>query len=173
MIEKLVQRRYTEISQIDARTISEFSGGNARVALALAETVKKDKSISGLSDADLFKRLFQQRHEHDPDLLLIAQACSLVYSFEGTRMNGEGAELPIVASLIGKSGQEVYAAVAELKRRDLLQERAEWRAVLPHAIANRLATLALQNIPPDIIKDTLITTAPARLKRSFRAPRVS
>jgi hypothetical protein len=167
LIGKLVQRRYPEISQVDAQTIAEFSGGNARVAFALAATVGKYESISGFSDADLFKRLFQQRHEHDPDLLLIAQACSLVYSFEGVKTKGEGAELPIFAGIVSKSAQEVYAAVAELKRRDLLQERAEWRAVLPHAIANRLATLALQNIPPDTINDALITTAPARLRRSF------
>jgi hypothetical protein len=167
LIEKLVQRRYPEISQIDAGTIAKFSGGNARVALALAATIGKDESISGLSDADLFKRLFQQRHEHDPDLLLIAQAYSLVYSFEGVKTKGEGAELPILSGLIGKFAQEVYASVAELKRRDLLQERAEWRAVLPHAIANRLATLALQNIPADTIKEALVTNAPARLRRSF------
>jgi hypothetical protein len=167
LIEKLVARRYPEISQINARTIAEFSGGNARVALALAATVGKNESIAGLSDADLFKRLFQQRHEHDPDLLVIAQACSLVYSFEGVKTHGEGAELPILAGLVGKPVSEVYAAVAELKRRDLLQERAEWRAVLPHAIANRLAALALQNIPPATIMDALVTNAPARLRRSF------
>jgi hypothetical protein len=167
LIELLVQRRYPEISQIDARTIAEFSGGNARVALALAATVGKNEFIAGLSDADLFKRLFQQRQEHDPDLLLIAQACSLVYSFEGVKTKGESAELPVLAGLGGKSVQEVYAAVAELKRRDLLQERAEWRAVLPHAIANRLALLALQNIPADAIRDSLVTNAPARLRRSF------
>jgi hypothetical protein len=167
LIEKLVALRYPEISQIDARTIAEFSGGNARVALALAATVGKNESITGLSDADLFKRLFQQRHEHDANLLLIAQACSLVYSFEGVKTEGEGAELPILAGLIGKPVSEVYAAVAELKRRDLLQERADWRAVLPHAIANRLAALALQNTPTATIMDALVTNAPARLRRSF------
>ena len=117
--------------------------------------------ISKLSDADLFKRLFQQRHEHDPDLLLIAQACSLVYSFEGLKTQGEGAELPVLAGLIGKPLPKVYAAVAELKRRDLLQERTEWRAVLPHAIANRLAALALQNILAATIMDAGDACAPA------------
>jgi hypothetical protein len=167
LVEKLVQRRYPEISQVDARTIAEFSGGNARVALALSATVGTNESISGLDDAELFKRLFQQRHEHDPNLFLIAQACSLVYSFEGVKTEGEEAELPILADLAGRSARELYAAVAELKRRDLLQERAEWRAVLPHAIANRLAILALENIPPDTIREALVTNAPARLLRSF------
>lgn len=167
LIEKLVARRYPQVSQIDAGTIAQFSGGNARVALALAATVGKNDSVSKLSDADLFKRLFQQRHEHDPDLLLIAQACSLIYSFEGVKTEGEGAELPVLAGLVGKPVSEVYAAVAELKRRDLLQERAQWRAVLPHAIANRLAALALQNIPAATIVKTLVADAPPRLRRSF------
>ncbi|MCP3390929.1 hypothetical protein NLM27_19290 [Bradyrhizobium sp. CCGB12] len=167
LIEKLVARRHPQISQIDAGTIAQFSDGNARVALALAATVEKNGSITGLSNADLFKRLFQQRHEHDPDLLLIAQACSLVYSFEGVKTEGDGAELPILAGLIGKPVSEAYAAIAELKRRDLLQERAEWRAVLPHAIANRLAALALQNIPTATIMNALVMNALARLRRSF------
>jgi hypothetical protein len=167
LIEKLIARRYPQVSQIDAGTIAKFSGGNARVALALAATVEKNESITGLTDADLFKRLFQQRHEHDPDLLLIAQACSLVYSFEGVKTEGDSAELPILAGLIGKPVPEIYRAIAELKRRDLLQERAEWRAVLPHAIANRLAVLGLQNIPSETIMKALVTEPPLRLKRSF------
>ncbi|MBH5371507.1 hypothetical protein [Bradyrhizobium glycinis] len=96
LIEKLVARRYPEVSQIDAGTIARFSGGNARVALALAATVGKNDSISKLSDPDLFKRLFQQRHEHDPDLLLIAQACSLVYSFEGVKKKAKGLSYPFL-----------------------------------------------------------------------------
>ena len=125
LIEKLVARRYPEISQIDARTIAEFSGGNARVALALAATVGKNESITGLSDADLFKRLFQQRHEHDPDLLLIAQACSLVYSFEGvkTRRRRRGATHPCradrqarIGGLRGRRRTEAARPVAGTRR---------------------------------------------------------
>jgi GTPase SAR1 family protein len=55
LIEKLVARRYHQISQIDAGTIAQFSGGNARVALALAATVEKNESIAGLSNVDLFQ----------------------------------------------------------------------------------------------------------------------
>jgi hypothetical protein len=120
-----------------------------------------------LSDADLFKRLFQQRHDPDTSLLAIAQASSLVYSFEGEKLSGDGAELPVLGSLVGKSADDVYAAAAELKRRDLLQERGPWRAVLPHAIANNLAKLALQNIPLSRIKEALVEKASERLLRSF------
>jgi hypothetical protein len=167
LIEKLVGNRYPALSQIDAHTIAEFSGGNARVALALAATVGKNETVAGLSDAELFGRLFHQRHDPDASLMAIAQACSLVYSFEGQMISGDGAELPILGGLIGKSADEVHAGVAELKRRDLLQERAEWRAVLPHAIANRLAMLALQNIPAATLNSGLVANTSDRLLRSY------
>jgi len=40
VIEKLLEQRYLNISQINARTIAEFASGNARVAIALANTLK-------------------------------------------------------------------------------------------------------------------------------------
>jgi hypothetical protein len=40
--------------------------------------VKKSETISSLNSAELFTRLFQQRHDYDADLLKIAEACSLV-----------------------------------------------------------------------------------------------
>jgi hypothetical protein len=167
LIEKLVRGRFPDVSQIDAHTIAEFSGGNARIALALASTVKKSETISGLTNAELFTRLFQQRHEHDAGLLQIAEVCSLVYSFQGEALIGDDAELPILGGLIGKTAQEVYTAAAELKRRDLLQQRREWRAVMPHAIANRLAAMALQNIPYAVIESAIVYGPSERLLRSF------
>ncbi|MBI1779050.1 MAG: hypothetical protein HYR63_27260 [Proteobacteria bacterium] len=167
LIETLISKRFPNLSQIDARTIAEFSGGNARVALALAGTVAKNETIAGLSDADLFRRLFQQRHDPDASLQSIAQVCSLVYSFEGEKVSGDGAELPILGGLIGKSAEEVFRAVAELKRRDLVQQRGPWRAVLPHAIANRLAAIGLENIPRSKLLSVFIESAPERLLRSF------
>jgi hypothetical protein len=166
LIEKLVRARFAAVSQINARTIAEFSGGNARIALTLASTVEKSETISSLNSAELFTRLFQQRHERDADLLKIAEACSLVYSFQGELLSGEGAELQAVGGMIGKGAQDVFTAVAELKRRDLLQQRGPWRAVLPHAIANSLAERALQNIPYGVIEGALVNGSP-RLLRSF------
>jgi hypothetical protein len=167
LVEKLIQRRFQNVSQVDAGTIAEFSGGNARVAMALAATVGKGETITGLKDAELFRRLFQQGHQHDDSLLRIAQACSLVYSFQGEALAGEEAELPRLAALIGKSPEEVYAGVTELLRRDLAQKRSVWRAVLSHAIANRLAMLALQNIPLAAVEAQLVTGAPERILKSF------
>ena len=42
-----------------------------------------------------------------------------------------------------------------------------WRAVLPHAIANRLAAIALQNIPYTAIDEQLLSAPSGRLIKSF------
>src|SRR5207302_10092420 len=98
-------------------------------------------------------------------LYLCAQACSLVYSFQGEDISDtDPAELHRLGKLIGRTPQEVYRSVAELQRRDLVQQRGVWRAVLPHAIANRLAAVALQNIPYATIESQLVSE---RLLRSF------
>lgn len=168
LIDKLVRHRFPEISPVDAKTIAESSGGNARLAIALAGTVGKNETIASISDQDLFKRLFQQRNEPNESLLLEAQALSLVYSYQGEDVsNGNQSELFILGSLIGKSPQEMFRSSAELHRRELVQKRGVWRAVLPHAIANRLAATALENIPRTEIEGRLIDGAPARLQKSF------
>lgn len=163
----LVSNRFPEVSLTDARTVAEFSGGNARIAIALAGTIGKGDTIAGLKDEDLFRRLFRQRHEDDGSLLTAAQVCSLVYSFQGEDISGQDAELPRLGALIGKSAEELFGHVAELRRRDLAQKRSVWRAVLPPAIANRLAAAALQNIPSEMIEKQLVNGAPARLLKSF------
>lgn len=167
LIEKLVQRRYTYLSQVDARTIADASGGNARIAIALAETVERTDTIAGLSNDELFRRLFWQRHIPNDALLLAAQASSLVYSFQGEAMQGEEAELPRLALLAGQNVMETYRHVIELRRRDLVQQRGVWRAVLPHAIANWLAARALEETPYDLINQQLIEGGTERLARSF------
>jgi hypothetical protein len=167
LIERLVARRYAHLSHIDARTIAEASGGNARIAIALAGTVERSETIAGLSDDDLFQRLFRQRHDHDNALLLAAQACSLVYSFQGEALTGDEAELPRLAALADQAPLELNRHVSELQRRELVQQRSVWRAVLPHAIANRLAARALDDTPYDLIDQQLVTGGTDRLAQSF------
>lgn len=167
LIEALLQRRYSDLSQVDARTIATASGGNARIAIALAETVDRSDSISGLSDEELFQRLFRQRQDSDNALLLAAQMCSLVYSFEGTVLTGDEAELPRLAALAGQAPVETFRHVRELLRRELVQQRGGWRAVLPHAIANRLAARALEDTPYDFIDQQLVSGGTERLAASF------
>jgi hypothetical protein len=164
LIKKIVRRRFKDISPVDAETIATFSGGNARVALALASTLDSRETLAGLGDEELFRRLFHQRNAPDENLMRAAEVCSLVYSFEGETLVGDKAELAKLASLAELTTQDLYGRVRELKRRDLVQQRSVWRAVLPHAIANRLAKRALQNYPIQTIEATMDTE---RLLKSF------
>jgi hypothetical protein len=168
LIEKLLRIRFPDISQIDARTAADFSGGNARIAIALADTIGRGGTLASLVDTQLFERLFVQRQGQDRSLLEMAQACALVYSFNGEDLSDEDeGELARISRLIGASADQAYGAVAELLRRDLAQRRGRWRAILPHALANRLAATALQNIPVTRIEECLVNGAPQRLTTSF------
>ncbi len=167
LIEKLVLNRFPNIGQVDAWTIAEFSGGNARVAIALANTVQHGETLSGFRSEVLFKRLFQQRHDSKESLLASAQACSLVYSFEGTDATSKSSELKFLGSLVQKSAQDLYRDVTALKQRDLIQSRDVWRAILPHAIANRLAKQALESIPKQTIVSGFLSNSSERLIKSF------
>lgn len=167
VIVSLLESHAPHISQVDRRHIAEVSGGNARIALALARTVERNESVANLKDSELFKRLFHQRHEPDENLLRAAQACSLVYSFNGEVLEGETAELPLLAKLAGLTTDELYRCIAELHARDLIQRRGKWRAVLPHALANRLARQALVEIIPGKLSATLVSQGSDRLLQSF------
>jgi hypothetical protein len=164
LVSKLIARRFPTMTQLDVDKIAEFSGGNARVALALANTLERHESVAELQDEELFKRLFHQRQEHDDNLLKAAQACALLYSFQGEALGDDGAELPKIAVLVGMNAQQLFAKVAQLKQRDLVQRRSAWRAILPHAIANRLAKMALREIPLELIEQQFDTE---RLMKSF------
>lgn len=167
IIEKIVERRYPKLSQPEVGTIVEFSEGNSRVALALAETAVDGESLANLNDSELFKRLFRQNHEDNPALLRAAKSCALVYSFDGETLDGDESELEVLASLAGQPTSELYGHVSELSRRQLVQKRSKWRAVLPHALAHRLAKQALQDIPKATVIEHFTSKASVRLIKSF------
>ncbi|ELB2854448.1 alpha/beta hydrolase [Vibrio alginolyticus] len=167
LIESMVSHRYPYLSNQHLCTISEFSGGNARVALALASKIEVDENISRLKDDDLFRRLFHQRHSHDQSLDKTAEVLSLVYSFQ-VEENGEVSnELQQLANVISCSPTVIYQSAQELKRRGLAQQRSVWMAILPHPIANRLAKLALQNIPRAKISKLINIDTTERVLKSF------
>lgn len=168
LIFKLLSRRFSKVSQVDIRKIAEFSGGNSRIAIALADTVGDGESLANLNDEALFVRLFQQRHSEDLDLLLAAKAFSLVYSFSISEpMDGSISELSRLGETIEKAESFMFRQASEMYRRGLLQQRGEWRAVLPHAIANRLAKYALQDIYPGKIQKQIVSHPNGRMLLSF------
>lgn len=165
LIEKVILKRFNQLNEITARRIAEFSGGNARVAIALSQTVEKGENLSGLKDNELFNRLFHQRNEHNSSLMHTAEVCSLVYSFSSEM--GAQSELKFLSNLASLNVINIYRDVSELLRRDLVQKRHIWRAVLPHAIANRLALRALENLPVELITYEFENNASKRLLKSF------
>ncbi|WP_231420782.1 hypothetical protein [Sphingomonas sp. Leaf205] len=165
IVETWLQQNFTQVSQIDRRRIAEFSDGNFRVARALAGTLRRGETLGQLRDRDLFARIFQQRNEHDRELLLAAEDLSLLYSFDGTDTTAQG-ELAMIGALRGETAARLYAHVADLRGRGVVQARGRWRAILPHAIANRLATYALARIPPDDF-DRFFSGLPVRMLKSM------
>lgn len=167
VIENLIASQAPQLSQVDRAHIAKHSGGNARIALAIAKTVKPGESIVNLRDSDLFKRLFHQRRDGDANLLQAAEVCSLVYSFNGSALDGEFAELPLLAELADLPPSLLYRCITELHSRQLIQQRGVWKALLPQALANRLARQALENIHPQRLQTILLSRAPERMLRSF------
>lgn len=165
--ETLLLRRFPAIGQLNARRIAEFSDGNARVSLAIAERVEEGESLGQLSDEQLFSRLFEQRKSSDDDLREHAEILSLVYSFSVSSTGDQGNELDILASIADTSRRKLQRVVGLLTERHVIQQRSHWRAILPHAIANRLAASALSSFPADEIRDAFEQSGSQRLLMSF------
>lgn len=165
--EKLVERRYPELGQVNARKIAEFSGGNARLALALANQVEAHEDLSAFSDRELFERLFRQRQGESEDLLGAAEVLSLVYSFDIEETDAPNDELTVLSSLAEQTRLQLFQAADTLLRRQVAQRRGRWRAVLPHAVANRLARSALRKFPDTLLRKTFEAAGRERLLISF------
>lgn len=165
--EQLLIRRFPSIGQNNARRIAKFADGNARVALAIAERVEEGESLALLSDAQLFNRLFEQRNHPDGHLREQAEILSLVYSFSVSSPDAATDELEILGALSGYSKIQLFKAITKLTERHVVQKRSHWRAILPHAIANKLATSALNSIPIDRLRATFEAPGCERLLMSF------
>ena len=163
LIEEILKNRFQQIGQINIQRITEFSGGIARIAIALARSVTSKDDISTFDDNQLFTRLFWQRQTENQGLLKSAQACSLVYSFNIDDVN----EMNLLSRLADNSILQQHSNITELQRRDLIQKRGKWRAVLPNALANWLAQRALSDLPVTYIREVLENDNNKRILRSF------
>lgn len=165
--EKLLLRRFPGVGPLNSRRIAEFADGNARVALAIAERVGEGESLARLSDEQLFSRLFEQRKSSNDDLREQAEILSLVYSFSISSSGDDGKELGILASIAGISRNKLFRAVNLLSERHIVQQRSHWRAILPQAIANRLAVSALSSFPAGEVREAFEQSGSPRLLMSF------
>ncbi len=167
IVEALLPRRYPRLGQVNSRRIAEFSGGNVRLSLALADAVGLEENLSSFSNTQLFDRLFHQRDAPDTNLLTAAQTLALVYSYSIGTDEGGVDELATLARLVGQTRLELHRATQSLLERQLAQKRGDWRAILPPALSNHLAAKALDNIPTDDIRVTFENLPNWRLLKSF------
>lgn len=165
-IVRLLSRRNALLSRADAYRIAEYSDGNARVAFALASTAESTGDFATLKDADLFDRLFRQKKPEDMGLLQSAEVASLLFSFD-FETSGQGSETELLAEIADTTSTKFRRHMVELQERGILQKRGVWRAVLPHAIANKLASKALSYLDPASIKKVLFDNANDRVAKSL------
>ncbi len=166
VISELLKRRYRTLSNLDIEKITEFSDGNARVAFALASTSETKGQLAKLGDSDLFQRLFVQKNSTNNELLRCAEAASLLYSFDGENLDRES-EAALISSVTEITAISFLRNIAELKQRGLVQARGIWRAILPHAISNRLAYAAIETYPIEWLSSKFILQASERIAKSF------
>ncbi|MCU1752790.1 hypothetical protein [Pseudomonas sp. 6D_7.1_Bac1] len=165
LVSQWLKHSFPNVSQVDRSTIADFSDGNFRVARAIADTLGKGETLGKLKSRDLFERIFQQRNEPDQGLLLVAEDLSLLYSVDGEDSSSNG-ELANIGNIRSISAHAMYAALIRLGRRGIAQSRGRWRAILPHAIANSLATSALERIPPEEF-DRFCASLTPRMQKSL------
>ena len=148
MVMDLLNRRCEDVNQVNKETINRLCGGNARMALILADAVQRADSAN-LNDENFLDCLFSQRQDSDKELKQTAEVCSLLYSF-GVAGDAAG-ELEMLASLVGRTPDSLFDDVGKLVERNIAQARGNMRAVLPEALANRFAADALKRISDDRI----------------------
>ncbi len=167
LVAEWIKQTFPHVSQVDRERIAEFSDGNFRVAGALAQTLDKGETLGSLKNRDLFERIFRQRNEPNPQLLRAAEDLSLLYSINGEDISDEG-ELAQVGAISGLGPRALYEELVEMRQRGIVQARGRFRAILPQAIANRLAAHALERIPPADFDQFCAKLSPRMLKSVSR-----
>ena len=166
LLNKVIERHYPELENININKIADFSGGNYRLALAIASNIDKSDNLSILTDDELFKRLFYQKGELNEEVQNVGQIFSLVFSFNLEDSNEAKSELNILSNLAEVTPKKAYRLVEQLRSKDIVQKRGDFRAILPHALANNLAKQAISGLSNLELNQLLIDT-PERLQTSF------
>ncbi len=165
IIKKVIERHFSHINDLNARKIAEFSGGNYRLALAIASNIERMDNLALLTSSELFERLFWQRGQRNDDLYRVAQNFALVYSFNIEDSGEENSELDYISNFARIDNYDAIERIEELKNKDIVQWRGKWRAILPHVLANHLAKeCILRRLPKHL--DEFIQNMPARLQMS-------
>lgn len=165
VIKQVIERHYPQINDLNARKIADFSGGNYRLALAVASNIERTDNLALLTSSELFERLFWQRGQRNDELYKVAQNFAFVYSFNLEDIGEENSELDYLSNFARIDSYDAIERIEELKNKDIVQQRGKWRAILPHVLANHLAK---ECISRKIVRqlDEFIRNMPARLQIS-------
>lgn len=166
ILKKVIAIHYPDISQANIEAISEFSGGNYRLAMVICSNINKTDNISILTDEHLFNRIFFQNDEIDTEIIKVAQIFSLVYSFNIEDGNTESSEINFLSEFAEVSTRTAYRIIDNLYSKDIVQKRGNFRAILPHVLANKLAMQGINSLSDGDINNFL-TSSPKRLQTSF------
>ena len=167
ILKGVLKQRFPRLSDAERRHLAEFSGGNARIALKVAEAGGTGIDLSKLKDSELLERLFQTgRQERDAQMRECAEAASLVYAFYVAADDGHVAEHPVLAGLAEVSTQQFFRTIATLLDWGVVQQRGPQRAIMPPPLANMLAAPHIRRSDPDALVAAFVG-GPARLFASF------
>ncbi len=167
VLQALLEQRFPKLRKAERERLSAFSGGNARIALKIAEAGDDTIDLSTLKDGELLDRLFRSgRRADDPALRSAADAAALVTAFYIADGRGHAAEHGHLASIAELSVAKFYAAGVRLLDWGVMQKRGPQRAVMPPPLANMLAAPAIQCSDPDALVAHFLS-GPPRLFSSF------
>jgi hypothetical protein len=163
----VLEQRCPTLTQAERYHLAEFAGGNARIALKVAEGSERGLDLSSLNDGELLDRLFQAgRQQIDPTARLAADAASLVYAFYIEPGDGQEAEHGVLAEVAGISREQFFRHVATFLDWGIVQQRGPQRAVMPPPLANMLALPFIRRSEPGWLLDRFSGSTP-RLFASF------
>lgn len=168
VLKALLKQRFPDLKSRERERLATFSGGNARVALKVAEAGDDGEvDLSKLQDNELVDRLFRTgRRKDDPTLRAAADAASLVTAFYVEDERGHKAEHPVLAEVAELSVPKFFAGVAILLDWGVVQKRGPQRAVMPPPLANMLAAPAIRKHDAAALIDHF-KNGPPRLFSSF------
>ncbi len=163
----LLEQRFPRLSRAERDHLAKFSGGNARIALKIAEASRPGVDLSKLNDAELLDRLFQvEREGADDDARLCAAVASLVYAFYVKDHGNHVAEYATLAGIAETTPAKFHRAVARFLGWGIVQKRGPQRAVMPQPLANMLAAPLIRQSDPSVLIGQFLS-GPRRLFASF------
>jgi hypothetical protein len=167
LLEAVLAQRYPRLSDAERRHLARFSGGNARIALKIAETAGPGVDLSKLNDSEFLDRLFQGgRQDRDPAARICAEAASLVSAFYVEPGDGHESEHRVLAGIAGVAPDLFYRQIATFLEWGITQQRGPQRAVMPPPLANMLAAPLIRRSDPASLLDRF-AAGPERLLAAF------